>query len=80
MRNKIVILDGLEPESLGIELSVEGLYTQRWGVEGAGHMTREYSYIESVVPFRLLINGKEITLPPRLRDAIEENIKESFFE
>ena len=80
MRTKIIDLEGRDPESLGIEISLEGVFREGRGTEGAEYRTREYSYIDTLAPFRLLINGQEISLPPSLRDAIEENIKETFFE
>ena len=73
-------LEGCDLERLGIEVSIEGVYAQRRGIEGAEHMVREYSYVDTLEPFRLLINGHEISLPDSLRASIEENIKETFFE
>lgn len=75
-----IYLEGRDPERLGIEISVEGVYSQRRGIEGAEHMTREYAYVDTLEPFRLLINGQEISLPDGLRAAIEENIISNFFE
>ena len=80
MRTKIIDLEGRDPESLGIEISVEGVFREGRGTEGAEYRTREFSYVDTLEPFRLLINGQEISLPDGLRAAIEENIKETFFE
>ncbi len=80
MRTKVIDLEGRDPESLGIEISVEGVFREGRGTEGAEHMTREYAYVDTLEPFRLLINGHEISLPDSLRAAIEENIISNFFE
>ena len=73
-------LEGCDPERLGIEISIQGIYSQRRGVEGAEHMNREYSYVDTLEPFRLLVNGHEISLPDSLRAAIEESINETYFQ
>jgi hypothetical protein len=73
-------LEGYDLERLGIEVSIQGVYAQRRGIEGAEHMVREYSYIDTLEPFRLLVNGQELSLPDGLRAAIEENITSSLFE
>ena len=75
-----IYLEGCDPERLGIQVSIEGVYAQRRGVEGAEHMTREFSYIDTLEPFRLLVNGHEISLPDSLRAAIEESINENYFQ
>lgn len=80
MRTKVIDLEGRDPESLGIEISVEGVFREGRGTEGAEHMTREYAYVDTLEPFRLLINGHDISLPDSLRAAIEENIISNFFE
>ena len=77
---KTIYLEGYDLERLGIEVSIEGAYSQRRGIEGAEHMTREYSYVDTLEPFRLLVNGHEISLPDSLRAAIEENILSNLFE
>jgi len=75
-----IYLEGCDPERLGIQVSIEGVYAQRRGIEGAEHMTREFAYIDTLEPFRLLVNGHELSLPDGLRAAIEENIISNFFE
>ena len=77
---KTIYLEGRDPERLGIEISIDGAYAQRGGTEGAEHMTREYAYVDTLEPFRLLVNGHEISLPDSLLAAIEENIISNFFE
>ena len=77
---KTIYLEGRDPERLGIEISIGGAYAQRGGTEGAEYRTREFSYVDTLEPFRLLINGQEISLPDGLRAAIEENIISNFFE
>ena len=77
---KTIDLEGCDPERLGIEISIQGIYSQRRGIEGAEHMTREFSYVDTLEPFRLLVNGHEISLPDSLRAAIEESIISNFFE
>ena len=73
-------LEGCDLERLGIEVSIEGVYSERRGIEGAEHMNREFAYIDAVEPFRLLVNGHEISLPDSLRAAIEESINETYFQ
>jgi len=77
---RAIDLEGYDLERLGIQVSIEGAYSQRRGIEGAEHMVREYSYVDTLEPFRLLVNGHEISLPDNLRAAIEENIISNLFE
>ena len=77
---RTIDIEGQDLERLGIEVSIGGIYSQRRGIEGAEHMTREYAYVDTLEPFRLLVNGHEISLPDSLRASIEENIISNFFE
>jgi len=67
-------LTGEDPSRFGIELSIEGVYAKRKGIEGAEHMTNEYYYIDVLEPFSVLINGQKVSLPKDLISTIEENI------
>lgn len=77
---RTIDLEGCDPERLGIEITIQGVYSQRRGIEGAEHMVREFAHIDTLEPFRLLVNGHEISLPDSLRAAIEESIKETYFQ
>ena len=67
-------LEGEDPMRYGIDISIEGIFQKKTGIEGAEHITNEYSYVEELEPFSLSVNGHKVQLPEELRKRIEESI------